>query len=85
MKLVEWKYFQIVIDTLINNYNRDLASLINNAHFQCSINSIFKDPVDLSTKKQSKDKRLVTKAIQIPINSDKKIQHRAKHPDGTLK
>jgi len=43
------KIFQPVIEVITCDSNEDLELLIDNANFQCCINSKFKDPVDSST------------------------------------
>ncbi|XP_016661291.1 uncharacterized protein LOC100574406 [Acyrthosiphon pisum] len=81
-----WEYFQAVIDAVTGDSNEDLALLIDNATFQCSINSEFKDPIDSSNAQYSDDKIPATQTIPSTINSDEIIQNwsLAKYPDGTF-
>ncbi|CAI6359648.1 unnamed protein product [Macrosiphum euphorbiae] len=79
------EYFQAVIDAVIGDSNEDLGSLIDNAAFQCSINSKFKDPVASPTVQSSDNKIPATETIPSTVNNDEIIQHwfLAKNPDGT--
>lgn len=79
------EYFQTVIDAVTSDSNEDLSLLIDNAAFQCCVNSKFKDPIDSTTEQHSNDKIPAPEAIQNPINSNETIQHwiLAKNPDGT--
>ncbi|XP_060877923.1 uncharacterized protein LOC132950461 isoform X2 [Metopolophium dirhodum] len=58
------EYFQAVIKAVTSDSNEDLALLIDDATFQCCINSKFKDPVDSSIVQHSNSKIPVTQTIQ---------------------
>ncbi|CAI6352395.1 unnamed protein product [Macrosiphum euphorbiae] len=81
------EYFQAVIDAVTGDSNEDLGSLIDNAAFQCSINSKFKDPVASPTAQSSDDKIPATETIPSTVNNDEIIQplFLAKNPDGTYR
>lgn len=40
------KYFQKIIDTVVSKSTVDLEILIDEASFQCCVNSMFKDPIN---------------------------------------
>ncbi|XP_060872577.1 uncharacterized protein LOC132946544 isoform X2 [Metopolophium dirhodum] len=79
------EFFQPVIKAVTCDSNEDIELLIDNANFQCCINSKFKDPVDSSTVLHPKNKIPVPETIQSPINSDVTTQNwfLANNPDRT--
>ncbi|XP_003246246.1 uncharacterized protein LOC100568840 [Acyrthosiphon pisum] len=79
------EFFQPVIKAVTCDSNEDLELLIDNANFQCCINSKFKDPVDSSTVLHPNNKIPVLETIQRPINSDVTTQNwfLANNPDKT--
>ncbi|XP_008181857.2 uncharacterized protein LOC100572091 [Acyrthosiphon pisum] len=78
------KYFQKIVDAIVSESEVDLEILIDEASFQCCVNSMFKDPIYPSNVQESIDELPVTSTIQIPINSDEQHSVIAKSPDGTF-
>jgi len=78
------KYFQKIVDAIISESEVDLEILIDEASFQCCVNSMFKDPINPSTDQESIDELPVTNTIQTPNNSDEQHSVIAKSPDGTF-
>lgn len=76
------EHFKSVIDAVTSDSNEDLGLLIDNASFQCRINSRFKDPINYSLPQTKKAFTSIQNTIR---RGDDGVQHWVitQNPNGT--